>query len=46
MKEMIKLVPMELTIMDLISHIVIWILSIVAVILVVKILKDCNKSTH
>lgn len=46
MKEMIKLVPMEITIMELISYIIIWILAIVAIILVAKMLKDSDRTTR
>lgn len=46
MKDMIKLVPMEITITELISCIIIWTLSVVAIILVAKILKDSDRTTR
>ena len=43
MKDMVKLVPIEITITELIGYIIICILSVVAVILAVKMLKDMDR---
>lgn len=46
MKDMIKLVPVEITITELISYIIIGILSVVAVIVFLKMLKDFDRITR
>ena len=46
MKEMIKLVPMEISIVELISCIICWILVVFAVIFFVKVLKDDRTTRH
>ena len=46
MKEMIKLVPLEISIVELISYIIFCILVVFAIIFFVKILKDDSTTRH